>query len=75
MKPQTTDVRQIAEPRRTADHGRTGHRAPTMPATVHASTASLPDQHDHPALRAALAAAIEDTIIYDLDGIGRLVAL
>lgn len=71
MKPQTTDVRQIAEPRRTADHGRTGHRAPTMPATVHASTASLPDQHDHPALRAALAAAIEDTIIYDLDGIGR----
>ncbi|MGW7544537.1 type III PLP-dependent enzyme [Streptomyces sp. NPDC054770] len=31
----------------------------------------MPDQHDRPALRAALAAAVEDTIIYDLDGIGR----
>ncbi|GAA3367905.1 type III PLP-dependent enzyme [Streptomyces sannanensis] len=69
MRPQTTDVRQIAEPRRTADRGRTGHHAPT--ASVYASTAPLPDQHDHPALRAALAAAIEDAIIYDLDGIGR----
>ncbi|MER5198892.1 type III PLP-dependent enzyme [Streptomyces sp. NPDC002755] len=38
---------------------------------MHASAPSLPDQHDHPALRAALAAAVEDTIIYDLDGIGR----
>ncbi|MFC8564478.1 type III PLP-dependent enzyme [Streptomyces sp. NPDC057245] len=26
---------------------------------------------DHPALRAALAAAVEDTLVYDLDGIGR----
>ncbi len=71
MRPQTTDVCQIAEPHRTADSGRTGHRAPTMPAAVHASTAPFPDRHDHPVLRAALAAAVEDTVIYDLDGIGR----
>lgn len=75
MRPQTTDVRKIAEPRRTADQCRTGHRAPTVPATVHTSAPSLPDQHDHPALRAALAAAVEDTIIYDLDGIGRQYAV
>ncbi|MFF8321001.1 type III PLP-dependent enzyme [Streptomyces bobili] len=30
-----------------------------------------PAQYDRPALRAALAAASEDTLIYDLDGIGR----
>ncbi|MFD4655593.1 type III PLP-dependent enzyme [Kitasatospora sp. NPDC058444] len=29
------------------------------------------DEHDHAALRAALAAATDDRIIYDLDGIGR----
>ncbi|MGW0876390.1 type III PLP-dependent enzyme [Streptomyces sp. NPDC002740] len=42
---------------------------------MHTSAPSLPDQHDHPALRAALAAAVEDTIIYDLDGIGRQYAV
>ncbi|WP_328473733.1 type III PLP-dependent enzyme [Streptomyces sp. NBC_00448] len=30
-----------------------------------------PGRHGRPALRAALAAAVEDAIIYDLDGIGR----
>ncbi|MFD0396653.1 type III PLP-dependent enzyme [Kitasatospora sp. NPDC127121] len=71
MRPQSIDMRQTAEPRRTADHGRTGHRAPTAPATVHASTTRLPGQRDGTALRAALADATEDTIVYDLDGIGR----
>ncbi|MFE6054146.1 type III PLP-dependent enzyme [Kitasatospora sp. NPDC056446] len=33
--------------------------------------APRPDAHDHSALRAALAAATDDRIIYDLDGIGR----
>ncbi|MFJ9442288.1 type III PLP-dependent enzyme [Kitasatospora sp. NPDC101235] len=57
--------------RQTAYRGRTGHCAPTAPATVHASTAPLPDQYDRTALRAALAGAVEDAIVYDLDGIGR----
>ncbi|MFJ7276833.1 type III PLP-dependent enzyme [Kitasatospora sp. NPDC098663] len=30
-----------------------------------------PDRRDHGALRAALAATTEDTVVYDLDGIGR----
>lgn len=64
-------MHQITGPRRAADHGRTSHRAPTAPATSNASSAPLPVQHDRPALRAALAAASEDAIIYDLDGIGR----
>ncbi|MFJ3788352.1 type III PLP-dependent enzyme [Kitasatospora sp. NPDC090091] len=68
MRPQTTDMRQSAVGRWTADDGGTGHRAP---ATARASTIRLPDQRDHSALRAALAAATEDAIIYDLDGIGR----
>ncbi|MFJ3711380.1 type III PLP-dependent enzyme [Streptomyces sp. NPDC090053] len=38
---------------------------------MHASTAPLFGRHDHSALRDALAAAAEDAIIYDLDGIGR----
>ncbi|MFJ4190914.1 type III PLP-dependent enzyme [Kitasatospora sp. NPDC089509] len=38
---------------------------------MHADRAPGPDPHDHGALRAALAAATEDTIVYDLDGIGR----
>jgi ornithine decarboxylase len=38
---------------------------------VQASTASRPDQYGDPALRAALAAATEDAVIYDLAGIGR----
>ncbi|MFD0628975.1 type III PLP-dependent enzyme [Streptomyces sanglieri] len=38
---------------------------------MHASTAPLFGWHDHSALRDALAAAAEDAIIYDLDGIGR----
>ncbi|MFE2067205.1 type III PLP-dependent enzyme [Streptomyces sp. NPDC059467] len=70
MRPQTTDMRQSAERRRTAGHGGTGHRAPTAAAIAYASTASVPDRHDRSALRAALAAAVEDTIIYDLEGIG-----
>ncbi|MEV8327698.1 type III PLP-dependent enzyme [Kitasatospora sp. NPDC056731] len=64
-------MRQTAEPHLMADHGRTGYRAPTTSATVHASTTSLPGQRDRTALRAALADATEDTIVYDLDGIGR----
>ncbi|MFB7331322.1 type III PLP-dependent enzyme [Streptomyces adustus] len=71
MKPQTTDMRQSAERRRTADHGRTGHCASIVPTTVYAATAPVPDLPDHSALRAALAAAAEDVIIYDLAGIGR----
>ncbi|MFF2141646.1 type III PLP-dependent enzyme [Kitasatospora sp. NPDC058190] len=38
---------------------------------MQADTAPRHDPHDHTALRAALAAATEDTLIYDLDGIGR----
>ncbi|MGW2048290.1 type III PLP-dependent enzyme [Streptomyces sp. NPDC001858] len=38
---------------------------------MYASTAPFPDPRGHPALRAALAAAVEDTIVYDLSGIGR----
>ncbi|GHF56684.1 lysine/ornithine decarboxylase [Kitasatospora xanthocidica] len=45
------------------------HRAPTETA-VHTG-APRPDQHDRAALRAALAAATDDRIVYDLDGIGR----
>ncbi|MER7766460.1 hypothetical protein ABT048_06165, partial [Kitasatospora sp. NPDC096140] len=48
------------------------HRAPTVTA-VHTG-APRPDRyglHDQTALRAALAAAADDRIIYDLDGIGR----
>ncbi|MEV7189877.1 hypothetical protein AB0O11_37830, partial [Kitasatospora sp. NPDC093102] len=75
MRPQTIDMRQTAEPRRMADHGRTGRGAPTAPSTVHASTGPFADQHDRAALRAALAAATEDRIIYDLDGIGRQYAM
>lgn len=71
MRPQATDICQIAEQRRTADRGRTGHRTLTASATVHASTAPFFGRHDHSALRDALAAAAEDAIIYDLDGIGR----
>lgn len=64
-------MHQIAEPRRATDHSRTSHRAPTAPAASNAADAPLPGRHDRPALRAALAAATEDTLIYDLDGIGR----
>ncbi|MFF3786151.1 type III PLP-dependent enzyme [Streptomyces sp. NPDC001933] len=71
MRPQAADMRQIAEQRRTVDRGRTGHRTLTASATVHASTAPLFGRPDHPALRDALAAAADDAIIYDLDGIGR----
>ncbi len=71
MRPQATDICQIAEQRRTADRGRTGHRTLTASATVHASTAPFFGRHDHSALRDALAAVAEDAIIYDLDGIGR----
>lgn len=77
MRPQATDTRHIAEQRRTADHSNTGHRTLTASAAVHASTGCHPGQygrlgqHDRPALRAALAAATEDAIIYDLDGVGR----
>ncbi|WP_405987445.1 type III PLP-dependent enzyme [Streptomyces sp. NBC_00872] len=38
---------------------------------MHTSTACHSRRHGHPALRAALATAAEDAIIYDLDGIGR----
>ncbi|GAA1345803.1 type III PLP-dependent enzyme [Streptomyces sanglieri] len=71
MRPRATDICQIAEQRRTADRGSTGHPTLTASATVHASTAPLFGWHDHSALRDALAAAAEDAIIYDLDGIGR----
>lgn len=64
-------MHQIAEPRRAADHGRTSNRASTALATSSPASAPLPVQRDRPALRAALAAATEDAIIYDLDGIGR----
>lgn len=77
MRHQAPDTRRITELRRPADCGRTGHRTLTASATVHPSTAFLPGRYSHPgrqdhsALRAALAAATEDAIIYDLDGIGR----
>lgn len=77
VRPQATDTRQISEQRRTADRGSTGHRTLTASAAVHAPIACHPGQYDRlgrrdrPALRAALAAAAEDAIIYDLDGIGR----
>ncbi|GAA2998711.1 type III PLP-dependent enzyme [Streptomyces lactacystinicus] len=45
------------------------HRAPAVSA-VHTETRRA-DEHDRTALRAALAAATDDRIIYDLDGIGR----
>lgn len=77
MRPQATDPRQLAEQRRTADRGTTGHRILTASAAGRVSTAPHPGRYDHPgrrgrpALRAVLAAADEDAIIYDLDGIGR----
>ncbi len=69
MTPQAADTRRIDEPRRTAGRGSSGHRA--------TGGVVLPRPYDprgrpgRPALRAALAAATEDTLIYDLDGIGR----
>lgn len=77
MRPQATDTRHIAEQRRTADRSSNGHRTLTASAAVHASTACHPGRDGllgrdgRPSLRAALAAATEDAIIYDLDGIGR----
>lgn len=50
-----SDTRQIAAQRRADDRGRTGRHLLTGQS----------------ALRAALAAASEDTLVYDLDGIGR----
>ncbi|MGA5821342.1 type III PLP-dependent enzyme [Kitasatospora sp. NPDC094028] len=47
------------------------HRAPTVHTAVHTAAAPRPDQHDRTALRAALAAATGDRLVYDLDGIGR----
>ncbi|MER8101371.1 type III PLP-dependent enzyme [Kitasatospora sp. NPDC094016] len=38
---------------------------------MHTDAGPRPDRRDHGALRAALAAASEDTVVYDLDGIGR----
>lgn len=49
----------------------TPHRAPTTHTAVHTAAAPRPDQHDRTALRAALAAATDDRLVYDLDGIGR----
>ncbi|WP_327179552.1 type III PLP-dependent enzyme [Streptomyces sp. NBC_01335] len=71
MRPQATDMYQIAEQRRPAGRGRTGQRAPTAQVAVRTSAPPLVGRHDDSALRAALAAATEDTIIYDLEGIGR----
>ncbi|MFD6529766.1 type III PLP-dependent enzyme [Streptomyces sp. NPDC060184] len=70
MRPQATDMCQIAEQRRPAGRGRTGRRAPAAPVAG-ASPPPLPGRPDGSALRAALAAATEDAIIYDLEGIGR----
>lgn len=47
------------------------HRAPTAHVTVHSTVAPDAERHDRTALRAALAAATEDRIVYDLDGIAR----
>ena len=55
MTSQCSDTRQIAAQRRAGDRGGTGRHAPT----------------EQSSLRAALAAASEDILVYDLDGIGR----
>ncbi|MFD7131148.1 type III PLP-dependent enzyme [Streptomyces sp. NPDC059894] len=71
MRPQITDMHQITVPRQAVDLGRAHHRAATALAHSHGTDGSLPVQQDHSTLRAALAVATEDAIIYDLDGIGR----
>jgi ornithine decarboxylase len=81
VRPQATDTRQIAEERRPAGRGRTGRRALTASAGVHASAVPRSGQYgslgrdDRPTLREALAAVTDDAIIYDLDGIGRQYAV
>ncbi|WP_234327183.1 type III PLP-dependent enzyme [Streptomyces sp. NRRL WC-3742] len=47
------------------------HRAPTAHVTVHSTVAPNAERHDRTALRAALEAATDDRIVYDLDGIAR----
>ncbi|MFI6158151.1 type III PLP-dependent enzyme [Kitasatospora sp. NPDC051170] len=47
------------------------HRAPTAHLTVHSTVAPNAERHDRTALRAALEAATDDRIVYDLDGIAR----
>lgn len=47
------------------------HRAPAHHTTAHTGVAPDPAAHDRTAIRAALAAATDDRIIYDLDGIER----
>jgi len=76
VRPHFTDQHQIVEQRRTGGgHGRSGQRAPAGPAVADAPVADVPAVDvpavSRPALRAALAAATEDAIVYDLDGIGR----
>lgn len=71
MRPQATDTYQITAQRRTADRDRIGRRTRTASAAVRTSAPPLLGRHDDVALRTALAAAAEDAIIYDLDGIGR----
>ncbi|WP_327267460.1 type III PLP-dependent enzyme [Streptomyces sp. NBC_01218] len=71
MRPQATDMCQIAEQRRAADRGSAAHRAPTASAAVPRSWPPPSGRHEDSALRAALANAVEDTLVYDLEGIGR----
>ncbi|WP_440555631.1 type III PLP-dependent enzyme [Streptomyces sp. SCPE 10] len=64
-------MHQISGPRQAVDLGRAHHRAATALAPPYGADGPLPSRQDRSALRAALAVAAEDTIIYDLDGIGR----
>ncbi|MEU2250652.1 type III PLP-dependent enzyme [Streptomyces sp. NPDC019224] len=71
MRPQTTDMHPITGPRQAVDLGRAHHRAATALTHSRGTAGPLPGRQDHSALRAALAAATEDALVYDLDGIGR----